>query len=50
MYFWVCQEACCEAWSVKMEFVPLYLLDIFLGPSSDLIKECMVVLGLSVNL
>jgi hypothetical protein len=33
-----------------MEFVPLYLREIFLGPSSDWIKKCMAMLGLSVNL
>jgi hypothetical protein len=29
---WVCQELCCEAWSVKMEFVPLFLREISLAP------------------
>jgi hypothetical protein len=32
-----------------MEFVPLFLREISLGLSSDWIKKCMVVLGLSVN-
>jgi hypothetical protein len=45
----VIKEACCEAWSVKMEFVSLFLREISLGPSSDWIKKCMVVLGLRVN-
>jgi hypothetical protein len=43
-----CQEACCEAWS-KMEFAPLFMREISLGHSSDWIKKCMTVLGLSVN-
>jgi hypothetical protein len=30
-------------------FAPLYLREISLGPSSDRIKKCMVMLGLSVN-
>jgi hypothetical protein len=33
-----------------MEFVPLYLRETSLGPSSDWIKKCMVMLVLSVNL
>jgi hypothetical protein len=45
-----CQERCCETWSFKMEFVPLFLREIFLGPSSDWIKKCMAMLGLIVNL
>jgi hypothetical protein len=32
---WVCQEAYCEAWSLKMEFKPLYLREISLGSLSD---------------
>jgi hypothetical protein len=32
-----------------MEFVPLFLREISMGPSSDWIKKCMAVLGLSVN-
>jgi hypothetical protein len=32
-----------------MGFTPLYLREISLGPSSDWIKKCMTVLGLSVN-
>jgi hypothetical protein len=32
-----------------MEFVPLFLREISLGPSSDWIKKCMAVLGLRVN-
>jgi hypothetical protein len=32
-----------------MEFVPLFLREISLGPSSDSIKKCMVMLGLGVN-
>jgi hypothetical protein len=32
-----------------MEFVPLFLIEISLGPSIDWIKKCMAVLGLSVN-
>jgi hypothetical protein len=32
-----------------MGFAPLYLREICLGPSSDHIKKCMAVLGLSVN-
>ena len=28
--FRVCHEACCKAWSVKMEFAPLFLREIFL--------------------
>jgi hypothetical protein len=32
-----------------MEFVPLFLREISMGPMSDWIKKCMVVLGLSVN-
>ena len=34
---------------VKMGFAPLYLREISLGPSSDRMKKCMAVLGLSVN-
>jgi hypothetical protein len=32
-----------------MEFVPLFLREISLGPSSDWIKKCMDVLELSVK-
>jgi hypothetical protein len=32
-----------------MGFALLYLREISLGPSSDRIKKCMAVLGLSVN-
>jgi hypothetical protein len=45
----ICQEACCETWSVKMRFATLCLREISLGPSSDQIKKCMAVIGLSVN-
>jgi hypothetical protein len=38
------------AWFVKMEFVPHFLREISLGPSSDWIKKYMAVLELSVNL
>ena len=31
-------------WSIKMVFAPLYLREISLGPSSDRIQKCMVVL------
>ena len=37
--FRVCQEACCETWSVKMGFAPLYKREISLGPSSDSDQE-----------
>ena len=30
-----------DPWSVKMEFVPLFVREISLGPSSDWIKKCM---------
>jgi uncharacterized membrane protein YeiB len=42
--FRVCQEACCETWSVKMGFASLWLREISLGPSCDWIQKCMVVL------
>ena len=38
-----------ETWLIKMRFASLYLREISLGPSSDRIKKCMVMLGLSVN-
>jgi hypothetical protein len=46
--FWFARKHA-VAWSAKMEFVPLFLREISLGPSSDWIKKCMAVLGLSVN-
>jgi len=35
----VCQEACCETWSVKKGFAPLYLREIFLGHLSESDQE-----------
>jgi hypothetical protein len=32
-----------------MEFVPLFLREISLGPSSDWIKKCMVVLSVNIE-
>ena len=48
--FGFCQEACCETWSVKIEFAPLDKREISLDNSKDWINKCMAVLGLSVNL
>ena len=47
--FRICQEACCKTWSVKMEFAPLCLREISLGPSSDSDQKCIAIQGLSVN-
>ena len=43
--FRVCQEACCETWSVKMGFAPLCKREISLGPSSDSDQEMHGIAG-----